>query len=108
VDSKRAVAVRSQLSLAQGGEATEPEFIVPAETVERLTARELETFLDRLSKDQRDALLLCDLWGFHYAEIAEIVDSPVGTVRSRIARARSRMSALLRKTARASEDRLKP
>ena len=108
VDSKRAAAVRSQLSLAVGGEVSAPAFIVPAETVERLTARELEAALDRLPKDQREALLLCDLWGFRYEEIAEIVGSPVGTVRSRIARARSRMSALLRKTARASEDRLKP
>jgi RNA polymerase sigma-70 factor (ECF subfamily) len=107
VDSKRAAAVRSQLSLAEGAEVSAPAFIVPAETVERLTARELEAALDRLPKDQREALLLCDLWGFRYEEIGEIVGSPVGTVRSRIARARGRMSVLLRKTARASEDGLK-
>ena len=99
MDSKRAAAVRSQLSLAVGGEVSAPAFIVPAETVERLTARELEAALDRLPKDQREALLLCDLWGFRYAEIAEIVDSPIGTVRSRIARARARLSALLAKPA---------
>ncbi len=108
VDGKRAAAIRSRFSLALGSEALSEAFVVPMETVERMTARELEAALDRLPGDQREALLLCDLWGFQYAEIAEIVGSPTGTVRSRIARARSRMSALLRKTVRASEDRLKP
>lgn len=107
LDGRRASAVRSQLSLAADTERSASGFVVPAEAVERLTARELEAALGRLPTDQREALLLCDLWGFRYAEIAEIVGSPVGTVRSRIARARSRMSALLGKTARESEERSK-
>jgi RNA polymerase sigma-70 factor (ECF subfamily) len=107
VDGRRASAVRAQLSLADAAELP-PAFIVPAETVERLTARELEDALGRLPEEQREALLLCDLWGFRYAEISEIVGSPVGTVRSRIARARSRASALLGKTAKESSGRLKP
>jgi RNA polymerase sigma-70 factor (ECF subfamily) len=107
IDGRRASAVRSQLSLATDTETSASALVVPAETVERLAARELEAALDRLPTDQREALLLCDLWGFRYAEIAKIVGSPVGTVRSRIARARSRMSALLKKTVLESEDRLK-
>ncbi|HEY3202314.1 MAG TPA: sigma-70 family RNA polymerase sigma factor [Thermoanaerobaculia bacterium] len=107
LDGRRASAVRSQMSLAVDSETSPPAFIVPAEVVERLTARELEAALGRLPEDQREALLLCDLWGFRYAEIAEIVGSPIGTVRSRIARARSRVSALLGKTARETEDRSK-
>jgi len=39
---------------------------------------------------------LCDIEGFSYAEIAEIVDCPVGTVRSRIARARAKLMTKLR------------
>ncbi len=108
VDGKRAAAVRSQLSLANSDESGGPAFIVPAEAVERLTARELEAALDRLPKDQREALLLCDLWGFRYTEIAEIIGSPVGTVRSRIARARGRLSALLGRTAKESKERSRP
>jgi RNA polymerase sigma-70 factor, ECF subfamily len=107
LDGRRASAVRSQLTLAADTETSESALIVPAETVERLTGRELETALGHLPADQREALLLCDLWGFRYAEIAEIVRSPIGTVRSRIARARNRMSTLLHKTIRESEDRLK-
>ncbi len=69
---------------------------IPAETVERLGARELERALAKLSVEERETLLLSDLWGFTYAEIADISDVPVGTVRSRIARARARLSADLR------------
>ena len=36
----------------------------------------------------KDVFLLCDLEGYSYEEIAEIVNIPVGTVRSRLHRAR--------------------
>lgn len=108
LDGRRAAAVRSQLSLAVDTETSTQAFVVPAEAVERLSARELEEALDRLPREQREALLLCDLWGFQYAEISEIVGSPIGTVRSRIARARCRLSALLGRTAKEAEDRSRP
>jgi len=107
VDGRRASAVRLHLSLAEGTESGAPAFIIPAEAVERLTTHELESALDQLPGNQREALLLCDLWGFQYVEIADIVGSPIGTVRSRIARARSRMSSLLRRTAKESKGRLR-
>lgn len=75
---------------------------ISAETVERLDADELERALTTLTADQREALLLSDLWGFTYVEIAEIAGIPVGTVRSRIARARSRVMAEVARTARVS------
>ena len=106
LDGRRSAAVRSQLSLAVDTETSTQAFVVPAEAVERLSARELEEALDRLPREQREALLLCDLWGFQYAEISEIVGSPIGTVRSRIARARDRLAALLGRAAR--EDRSRP
>ena len=74
----------------------------------RLTAREIEAALDHLPENLREVLLLCDLWGFEYAEIARIVGSPVGTVRSRIARARSRVSVFLGRAARQSTGRVRP
>jgi RNA polymerase sigma-70 factor (ECF subfamily) len=107
LDGRRASALRTELSLAEETELINQALVVPAESVERLSARELEQALDRLPADQREALLLCDLWGFRYAEIAEIMGSPLGTVRSRIARARIRLSAQLRKAAPATEDRWK-
>jgi RNA polymerase sigma-70 factor, ECF subfamily len=68
---------------------------VRAETVERITARDLEAALERLPAEQREAVLLRDLWGFEYEEIARMTDAPLGTVRSRIARARAKLAALL-------------
>jgi len=44
--------------------------------------------LDGLSKDQRSVLLLVSVEGFSYKEAAEILDIPIGTVMSRLARAR--------------------
>lgn len=50
--------------------------------------------LRRLPEDYRAAVVLCDVVGLHYDEIAEALGVPVGTVRSRIHRGR----ALLRRT----------
>lgn len=44
--------------------------------------------LDEMPEEYRLSLLLCDSEGFSYNEISEIMDCPVGTVRSRINRAR--------------------
>jgi RNA polymerase sigma-70 factor, ECF subfamily len=92
IDRLRQSAARSELRLVHPSDAVAPEPSVPAETVERLSARELEAALVRLPEDQREALLLCDLWGFRYEEIAEITHVAIGTVRSRISRARSHLA----------------
>lgn len=52
---------------------------------------EVTAALDRLSKDERDVLLLYALADLTYDEIAVALDTPVGTVRSRLARARRRL-----------------
>lgn len=88
LDRARAVAARPELRLVKPSDSLAPEPTVPAETVARATARELERALSQIADEQRQAVLLADLWGFTYAEIAEIVDAPVGTVRSRISRGR--------------------
>ena len=44
--------------------------------------------ISRLPNGQRQVITLVDLAGFTYAEIAEILDLPIGTVMSRICRAR--------------------
>lgn len=55
----------------------------------QLETRELiERALDALSEPQRVALLLREWQGFSYQEIAEILQLPIGTVRSRLSHAR--------------------
>jgi RNA polymerase sigma-70 factor (ECF subfamily) len=51
--------------------------------------------LAALSETQRTAVVLCDVEGMSYEEIAEIMACPVGTVRSRIHHARRRLRELL-------------
>lgn len=48
-----------------------------------------------LPEDYRAAVVLCDVVGFSYQEIAESLDLPVGTVRSRIHRGRGRLREVL-------------
>jgi RNA polymerase sigma-70 factor, ECF subfamily len=51
----------------------------------------LQKTLELLPPSLSQALTLRDVWGFSYEEIAELMDCPIGTVRSRIARARMQM-----------------
>ncbi len=51
--------------------------------------------LDLLNPEQRVAVVLCDIEGLAYEEIAEVLDIKLGTVRSRIARGRSQLRQTL-------------
>ena len=51
--------------------------------------------LDELAEDQRSALLLVVLEGLTYREVAEVQGVPIGTVMSRLARARRQIKAYL-------------
>jgi RNA polymerase sigma-70 factor (ECF subfamily) len=55
----------------------------------------IQAALLRLPPDQRLAVILSDVQGLAYDEIARVMDTPLGTVKSRIARARSHLRALL-------------
>lgn len=51
--------------------------------------------LHRLSPERREAVLLVGASGFSYEEAADITGCPIGTMKSRVARARAELSALL-------------
>ena len=57
--------------------------------------RHLEAALRRLPEDQRTAIVLCDVYGMDYNEVALTTDSALGTVKSRIHRGRLRLRELL-------------
>jgi len=56
---------------------------------------DVQTALLKLPIDFREAVVLCDVVGLTYEEIAEAVEVPVGTVRSRIHRGRKMLRELL-------------
>ena len=57
--------------------------------------RDLAIALDQLSLEQREVVLLVGLEGLTYRESAEILDVPLGTVMSRLARGRERLRNLM-------------
>ncbi|AHV92208.1 RNA polymerase sigma factor [Bordetella holmesii] len=60
-----------------------------------LAVRDLDRSLARLSADQRAIILLISVEEFSYEEAARVLDVPIGTVMSRLSRARERLAALL-------------
>jgi RNA polymerase sigma-70 factor (ECF subfamily) len=58
-------------------------------------AQAVRAALDTLPPDHREVLVMCDLEGLGYQEIADVLGIPVGTVRSRIFRARAAMKNIL-------------
>ena len=60
-----------------------------------LDFEDFRTALATLPLDQREALILVGAQGMSYEEAAEVCDVPVGTIKSRANRARSKLAALL-------------
>ena len=70
-----------------------------AEIFENLLGDEVTVAINSLPIDFRTVILLCDVEGFTYEEISKIIDIPIGTVRSRLHRARNMLKEKLRKYA---------
>jgi RNA polymerase sigma-70 factor (ECF subfamily) len=97
------VLTESQLAPAGDEEETfrpelEPTSVDTPEGVlaSRQIAAAVNAAVDRLSEDLRQAVLLREIEGLSYEEIAEVMNCPVGTVRSRIFRAREAIAQRLR------------
>lgn len=67
---------------------------------EFLTDREIISALDKLPEHYRSVVLLADVHEFDYKEVAQILDIPMGTVMSRLNRARTQLKKSLAGTAR--------
>jgi len=72
------------------GEGPEAEFF------NRQTAEDIQRALDQLPEKFRHIVILSDIEGFSYKEIAEIEECPLGTVMSRLFRARRMLQGLLK------------
>jgi len=66
------------------------------EAVQEMIGDEVSNALNSLAIDFRTVIILCDLEGFTYEEMAKILDIPIGTVRSRLHRARNLLKEKLR------------
>jgi len=81
-------AFESQVS-AEAGSIPNPE----EDALENVLDEDVQRALDALPDEYRMVVILADLEDFSYQEIAEILDIPVGTVMSRLYRARRRLEA---------------
>ncbi len=65
------------------------------ELLDSISEHEVKQAIEDLPEQYRDAVLLADVEGFAYKEIAEILDVPIGTVMSRLHRGRKRLQEQL-------------
>ena len=63
---------------------------------DRQLDREVEVALDGLPREYRDAVVLCDVEGYAYGEIAQMLGVAGGTIKSRIHRGRQQLRGALR------------
>ncbi|HZO48638.1 MAG TPA: sigma-70 family RNA polymerase sigma factor [Gaiellaceae bacterium] len=80
----------NKVAAVQGEEALEQERVV-----ERLSQDSVVEALSSLSHDFRDVVVLVDIGDFSYADAAQILDIPIGTVMSRLHRGRRQLKAKL-------------
>ncbi len=73
------------------------EYVRPGAALERTEdERQLNEAIARLSAEHREVLLMKDIEGLKYEEIADLLAVPIGTIRSRLHRARLELRGLLR------------
>jgi RNA polymerase sigma-70 factor (ECF subfamily) len=92
---------RATISLGRGGEGgidpDDPsEYVRPGASLERNEEEaQLQNAMNRLSPEHHQVLILKDIEGLKYEEIAVILEVPIGTIRSRLHRARLELRELL-------------
>ena len=72
-----------------------PELAQPVRETDTLVLRDLDAAIQRLPADQREVLLLVALEEMSYGEAADSLGVPIGTVMSRLSRAREKLRAML-------------
>ncbi len=80
----------------ENAEPGDPQVDSPASIVmAKETVTQVQSALGRLDSERRNIIVLRDLQGLDYVEIASILDIPVGTVRSRLHRARIELREIM-------------
>src|SRR3982075_2531389 len=89
-DVRRSIREGSHVMPEEG-----PELTVQPNAIPTLQLRDLEAALGRLQPEQRQVILLVGLEGMSYQEVANVLNVPVGTVRSRLSRGRDQLRRLM-------------
>jgi len=84
---------RRQTDLDEG--AVERMLVMDADQEGPLHLGDMEAALQKLAPERREAVLLVGASGFSYEEAAEIACCPIGTMKSRVARARADLARML-------------
>jgi RNA polymerase sigma-70 factor (ECF subfamily) len=101
ISLKRKQRVTLSLSAGPDGDgrvepADESDLSQPGQGLERIEEeRRIQAALNRLSPEHRVVLILKDMEGQKYETMAEVLQVPIGTIRSRLHRARAELRALL-------------
>jgi RNA polymerase sigma-70 factor (ECF subfamily) len=93
---KRARASAGTLEEHQAPETDEPEHTV----IHKEEVRRVKNAINALREDQRTLIILRDLEGFSYEELAEATGAALGTVKSRLSRARQALREQIDKSGR--------
>lgn len=97
---KHRVALRIEVGREEGNGCAEPldpsEFSQPGQALEKAEQeRRIQDALNRMSPEHRAVLVLKDMEGHKYEAIAEVLQVPIGTIRSRLHRARLELRQIL-------------
>ena len=94
--SRQSRADESRLGPSQPDERRDDALDPEERLLQQHTVMLVRTALEQLPVDFREVIVLREMEGLSYKEIAAIVGVPIGTVMSRLARARERLQALLK------------
>jgi RNA polymerase sigma-70 factor (ECF subfamily) len=93
---RRNLAQNRELSLDEEIDGVRASWVDPAQEVLKNAARkDISKAIDGLSTSLRETLLLREIEGLTYQQIADVTNSPIGTVMSRLARARRALQTVL-------------
>lgn len=95
--SKALLMVGDLADIEEAAQAQDPSPTPEAELIRRADARTVESAIAALPLPFREVLVLRDINGLSYKEIAELLNLPVGTVMSRLARGRERFATGIRR-----------
>lgn len=86
---------RSWRATSLDQEVAEQTIVATSDAEQSMHLNDLRRGLDMLQDDQRDAIILVGASGLSYEEAAEVCDCAIGTVKSRVSRARKTLEAIM-------------